>query len=356
MLSHYGWQENEFELSPKKGDLCSAGKKLKKLVFLILIFLVFITGIHAQDAQARFPNTEFWSLDAGLGITDILVEGKSFQFIIDPKLSISHAIMIGAKFGANYSHEEDDRNILTFETQAYIRWNFLRFGNKENTTNIFIQGGMGLLAAYRGNHENTSPFGDVTMTRGSLMFDAATGVTLPLTERWHIEPQLRAGYPHIVGLSVTAGYKFRLPQKIITEAEYHEVFRLMTISAVEFILFGPDIGRYNIGIDRDAQQLNELVLDYTAKFLKEHPNYVVRLEGHANPYTINRSEIDELMVLSAMRSNVVADQLRSRGVSDEQIIIVSFGGTRTATSEWDVRNRNRRVEMIVFQVEQQGRR
>ena len=76
------------------------------------------------------------------------------------------------------------------------------------------------------------------------------------------------------------------------------------ISSVEFILFGPDIGRYNIGIDRDALQLNELVLEYTVQTLKENQNYRVRIEGHANPYTINHSEIEDLQILSAMRANV----------------------------------------------------
>jgi len=299
-------------------------------------------------------------LDAGLGMTDILVEGKSFQFILDPKLSISHALMVGARFGVNYSTEDDDRDIITFETQAYLRWNFLRFGKKENTTNVFIQGGMGLLAAYRGESGGDAPFSDVTMTRGSLLFDVATGVTIPFSDRWHIEPQFRAGYPHIAGASITAGYKFKLPQKTEQKTEYieivktippNEIVRIIKITAIEFILFGPDIGRYNVGIDRDAQQLNELVLNYTAQTLKDNPDFRVRIEGHANPFTINISEAEDLMALSTMRSDTIAEQLRQRGVSDEQMVIVAFGGTRNATSEWDVRNRNRRVELMIIQVD-----
>ncbi|MCL2705203.1 MAG: OmpA family protein [Spirochaetaceae bacterium] len=330
-------------------------KKHKKIIFLVLTFLLLINGLYAQTG---FPNTEYWSLDGGLGMTDILVEGKSFQFILDPKLSISHALMVGARFGVNYSTEDDDRDILTFETQAYLRWNFLRFGKKENTTNAFIQGGMGLLAAYRGEKGGDSPFSDVTMTRGSLLFDVATGVTIPLSERWHIEPQIRAGYPHIAGASITAGYKFKLPKKtiyqdieVIKTIPPSEIVKIIKITAIEFILFGPDIGRYNIGIDRDAQQLNELVLNYTAQTLKDNPDFRVRIEGHANPFTINISEAEDLMALSTMRSDTISEQLRQRGVSDEQMVIVAFGGTRNATSEWDVRNRNRRVELMIIQVD-----
>jgi len=52
-----------------------------------------------------------------------------------------------------------------------------------------------------------------------------------------------------------------------------------------------------------------------------------------------------------MRANVVAKQLKNRGVSEEQIVVISFGGTRAVTSEWDIRNRNRRVELIIIQVD-----
>jgi len=346
-------------------------KKSGKSFLFFAAFLVFVNGAHAQS---QFPLTDFWTLGVGFGMSDILVDGAAYQVIVEPKLSLTPAMMIGARFGANYSTEDDSRNILTFETQAFFRWNFLQLGNVENPANIFVQGGIGLLAAYRGSPENTSVFGDVTMTRGSLLFDVAAGVTIPITERWSVEPSIRAGYPHIVGFSITAGYKFRLPQRerIVRAAgrvEYVEVIRTLPpvevirvlppneivrrvmISAVEFVLFGPDIGSYNVGIDHDAQQLNELVLDYTARTLINNPNYRVRIEGHANPYTINISEIDELQTLSAMRSNMVAEQLRQRGVSDEQMVIVSFGGTRTATNEWDVRNRNRRVELIIVQLD-----
>jgi outer membrane protein OmpA-like peptidoglycan-associated protein len=52
-----------------------------------------------------------------------------------------------------------------------------------------------------------------------------------------------------------------------------------------------------------------------------------------------------------MRANTVAEQLRKKGVDDDKIVIVSFGGTRAATGEWDIRNRNRRVEIIVIQID-----
>jgi len=335
---------------------------IKKSVLVLFAFLVFANGLYAQTGY-DFPREDFWSLDTGIGMSGILADGVSFQLIIDPRLWLSPSLMVGSKVGINYSAEDNQNNILTFEGQVYLRWNFLHLGRQENPTNVFIQGGLGLLSAYRGTDVN--PFNDVTRTRGSLLFDVGAGVTIPLTDRWHIEPSIRSGYPHLFGFSITAGHKFPLPRvtrtrvlpgrvqyvEVIRTVPANEIVRRVMISAVEYVLFGPDIGRYNIGIDSDAQQLNEMVLDYTARTLKENPNYRVRIEGHANPYTINVSEIDELQTLSAMRSNMVAEQLRQRGVPDEQMVIVSFGGTRTTTTEWDIRNRNRRVELIIVQVD-----
>ena len=334
----------------------------KCIIFLLL--MVFPLS-NALFAQTEFPAGDFWSLDAGFGMSNILVDGTSYQLIIDPKLWLSPPLMVGSKVGVNFSTDK----ILTFEGQVYLRWNFLRLGKPEKSFNIFAQGGLGLLAAYRGED---NPFSDVTMTRGSLMFDAAAGVTIPLTQRWHIEPLIRGGYPHIFGVAITAGYKFPLPQKVKyeelpgrteykTEYEYietirtlppNEIIKRIMIAAVEFILFGPDIGRYNAGIDRDAMGLNELVLDQTAKMLKDNPDFRVRIEGHANPVTSDPNEADELMTLSAVRANAVAAQLKARGVSEEQMVVISFGGTRTVTSSLDMRNRNRRVELIIIQVDE----
>jgi len=343
-------------------------KFLKGFLFTVII-LIFIGGLYAQT-EYDFPAGDFWSLDAGLGFGVIGVRGPSFQLIIDPKLWLSPALMVGAKAGINYSVEDKTEtnvlsNIFTLEGQVYLRWNFLRFGrNIERRTNIFVQGGLGLVAAYRGDD---NPFDDVTQTRGSVLLDAALGATIPITPRWHIEPSIRGGYPHIAGAAVTVGYKFPLPERVITretqrvevvevtrevlrEIPPNEIVRRIIIPAIEFVIFGPDIGSYNVGIDADARQVNELALNATAKMLTENSDLRVRIEGHANPHTINVSEADDLMALSTMRASVVADQLRSRGVNDEQIVLIAFGGTRTATNEWDLRNRNRRVELMVIQI------
>jgi outer membrane protein OmpA-like peptidoglycan-associated protein len=336
--------------------------RFPKRILFLLAFFALITGLYAQT---EFPAGNFWSLDAGLGMSAILVKGHSFQLIIDPKLWLSPPLMVGSRVGVNYSTDEQSRNIVTFEGQVYIRWNFLRLGKEpEKKVNVFLQGGLGLISAYRGSDDNKNPFGDVTMTRGSILADAALGATIPLTPRWHIEPAVRGGYPHLIGGGITAGYKFPLPQKtayessppeiktveVIKTLPPNEIIKRIMITEVEFILFGPDIGKYNVGIDRDASGLNELVLNSIAKMLTENPGLRVRIEGHANPVTKDPNEADELMALSALRSNAVAEQLKKRGISEEQMVVISYGGTRTVTSDHDIWNRNRRVELIVIQV------
>jgi hypothetical protein len=333
---------------------------------ILLIFVLFLSLNIGAFAQNEFPAGSFWSLDGGVGMSGVLVEGSSFQLVIDPKLWLSPALMVGSRLGVNYSIETEETNlsdILAFEGQVYLRWNFLRLGNRYNPINIFAQGGLGLISAYRGT---VNPFNDVTETRGSLMLDAAIGVTIPFTDRWHIEPAVRGGYPHIWGASITAGYKFPLPKNTVQyktlegDTDYtdilktippEEIIKYVMINSVEFILFGPDIGRYNVGIDQDAQALNELTLNFIAQTLRANPGFRVRIEGHANPVTPDTNETGELMSLSAMRANTVAAQLKAKGVRDEQIIIIASGGTRTVTTDHDIWNRNRRVELMIIQLD-----
>jgi hypothetical protein len=309
-------------------------------------------------AQTDFPAGDFWALDAGFGMSDILVKGMSYQAVLDPKLWLSPPLMVGSRLGISYSTESDSRDILTFEGQIYLRWNALRLGPRDKKTTLFIQGGLGMIAAYRGND---TPFDNVTETRGSVLADAAAGITIPLSARWHIEPLIRGGYPHLGGFSVTVGYKIPLPKKtryydrvdyreILRSLPPEEIYKVLMVTLNEFILFGPDIGKYNVGIDRDAQGLNELVLDSAAQMLKDNPDVLIRIEGHANPVTTDPNEADELMALGVMRANAVASQLKARGVNESQMMIISFGGTRTVTHDHRIWNRNRRVELLVMQV------
>lgn len=192
-------------------------KSLSKFLLPLILLAAISGGLYAQteaDAETVFPAGDFWSLDAGLGMGGLMEDGKSVQLVIDPKLWLSPRFMVGARAGVSYGFEigapnpdpDATSDTVMLESQAYFRWNFLRLGKNENKkTDIFAQAGLGILAAYRGNE---SPFDDGTKTRGSLLLEGALGVTIPLNERWHIEPQVRGGYPYVFGVLLTVGYKF----------------------------------------------------------------------------------------------------------------------------------------------------
>jgi outer membrane protein OmpA-like peptidoglycan-associated protein len=312
-------------------------KKSKKHIIFVFALVLFCSALHAQT---DFPGGGYWSFDAGAGMTDILVKGLSYQAVIDPKLWLSPAFMLGNKSAVNYSTD----HILAFETQVYLRWNFLRLGPPEKQVTPFFQGGMGMLAAYK-----DQVFGNPTNNRGSLMFDAATGITIPLGSRWHIEPSVRGGYPHIAGFSLTAGYKFPFPQKGKSRGpSSNDIIKRIHIASFDTILFGPDTEQYNADVDPGTRDLNDRILNSTAEMLKEHPEFRVRIEGHANPVTKTSGEAARLMVLSRKRADVIAGKLREKGVKEEQMVITAFGGTRIIS--YDTRNINRRVELIVVQV------
>ena len=264
--------------------------------------------------------------------------------------------MIGNKNKLNFASD----GIIALETQAYFRWNFLRLASKKlgtsgNTTNFFIQGGMGMIGALRGPDYASGP--NEKNTRASLLFDATTGITIPLGSKWHIEPSIRGGYPFVVGFALTVGYKFPLPLRTVYQnsIEYvevertNEIMRRILITQIEYIIFGPDISRFNAEIDSDARALNELVIDHVAKTLTGNPSLRVRIEGHANPVTHAPDEIQVLSALSENRANEVARLLRERGVEEDQIIVVALGGTRAIAHERDRWNVNRRVELMIIQ-------
>ena len=312
----------------------------RKFIILLFMSIAFFNGLYAQTA---FPGGYYWSLDAGYGTSGILVKGLSHQFIVDPKIRLSPALMVGNRFGVDYSTDK----ILAFEEQVYLRWNFLRPGRPEKPINIFLQGGIGMLAMYRGTD---SPFGDAAKNRGSVMFDAAAGITIPLTSRWHIETLVRGGYPHIMGVGITAGYKFPFPQKTRRErlSSSNAIIKGLLIAGIDSIMFGPDTEQYNVNIDPETQAHNETVISSIAKTLNENPDFCVRIEGHANPVTNDPAETNRLITLSKMRADMTAEKLKAKGVTEEQMVIVGLGGAKTVTN--DIQNMNRRVELIVIQV------
>jgi len=325
--------------------------KLQKIYKKYIIFVLLLSFlINFSNAQTRVDvlDLSYWVLSGGIGVNDILVDGASFGFLLDPRLSLTQNLMIGSKNGINFSTD----GIIALETQLFLRWKFFQLDIQNKTIPVFIQGGAGFLGALKGPYKHY----DIRDSRSSLLGDITAGVTIPVNSRWFIEPSFRVGYPFISGFSITAGYKFPIPKgtehiEVIREISASEVIRRIMISQVEYIIFGPDISRFNVGIDADARSLNEMVINHIVQVLRENPNYLIRIEGHANPVTHEQSEIEELTALSAARANEVARILRSRGIRNEQMVVVVHGGTRVLATDHDHWNMNRRVELIIIQVD-----
>jgi len=339
--------------------------------YILTLFVLFtLSGMSYAQSKAANDDNSLWSLDMGFGMTGFLVDGTSYGALIDPKFYISPYFLIGSKSSVNVSTDK----IVSLETQAYLRWNFLRFpfgekrAAKKNTTDIFIQGGFGFMGALNGPDREY----DVVDSRSSLLGDGTIGITIPLADRWHIEPSFRGGYPFGMGFSITAGYKFPMPVKTETviqqlpgKIEYVqlpgtveyiesspkevEIIKNIMITQVEYIIFAGDVSKYNVGIDNDAKSLNDLVINHLVKFLQDNPSCRIRIEGHANPVTQTPSEIQALAAISSNRANEIARIFRDNGIEDEKIVVMSFGASRVLASDRSHINMNRRVELIVFQ-------
>lgn len=81
-----------------------------------------------------------------------------------------------------------------------------------------------------------------------------------------------------------------------------------------------------------------------AEYLATHPQVTIRLEGHAD----ERGTREYNLGLGESRANAVRNMMMAEGVSDGQIIVVSYGEERAAAYEhneeaWAL---NRRVELV----------
>jgi len=310
--------------------------------FLLILTLNAVYAQTGSDNLAPYGEEQYFALNGGLGTSNLLIMGTSFGLSADAHFLFVPNLAGGIKSGVSFSSDE----ITFLETQLFIRWYYLnpQLGFLNNRINLFLQGGVGLLGAFRGSEAQDS--------RSSLLFDLTTGVTIPLASNWHIEPSIRGGYPFFYGFTLTVGHKFHLPRRTVyRELPPNEIIRKIMISSVEYIIFAPNISRFNEELDANTRSLNDLIINQVAQILKEHPEFRVRVEGHANPVTNNPNEVSELYTLSTERANEIARLLTARGVKQEQIVVIAHGGARVITSSREEWSRNRRVELIVIQID-----
>jgi hypothetical protein len=106
----------------------------------------------------------------------------------------------GVAVGARLLYAIDTESVNALELAVFVRWYLL--GSKASS-GPFVQVNAGA-AVFA--HKSAVSF---PAEAGSLSADFAAGWRFPLGEHWYIEPAVRAGYPHIAGAGVSAGFRPR---------------------------------------------------------------------------------------------------------------------------------------------------
>ena len=116
---------------------------------------------------------------------------------------------------------------------------------------------------------------------------------------------------------------------------------------VDSSMNGPDISQTIIYFEFDSADIGseaQSIIANHAKYLTANPNTRVRLEGH----TDERGTREYNVGLDERRASAVAQALELRGVSPQQVSVVSYGEERPVAlghdeSAW---TQNRRVEIV----------
>lgn len=99
------------------------------------------------------------------------------------------------------------------------------------------------------------------------------------------------------------------------------------------------------GLDKyDVQSDYVQMLDHHVVFLRNNPSYKVTIEGHAD----ERGTPEYNIALGERRANAIKIYLQSRGISADQIFIVSYGKEKPAVTGHDeaAYSKNRRAIVI----------
>ena len=138
---------------------------------------------------------------------------QRLKFFIAPQIEILGFSREGPAFGGGFAIGAEDRiaigtrlmymldseGLNTMEIAVFMRFYLL---NSKDCTGLFVQvNGGAVVFEYKDNVSLPSEF-------GSLSAGISAGWRFPLRERWYIEPAIRAGYPFMVGVGLSAGFRF----------------------------------------------------------------------------------------------------------------------------------------------------
>jgi len=146
------------------------------------------------------------------------------------------------------------------------------------------------------------------------------------------------------------------------------ILQTITIIDIEYIIFAGSSSVYNgapaaganTSLTAEEKSSNDKSVAAIAKALKDHPDYLIMLHGHANPTTLdNPDEIGDLMTLSMDRAKAVEAELRTQfkknnsnvDIENSRVSTSGYGGEKVLFSSNSAYTAlNRRVEMILIRV------
>jgi hypothetical protein len=154
---------------------------------------------------------------------------------------------------------------------------------------------------------------------------------------------------------------------IINQQPPQIILQTIQIIDIEYIIFAGNADQYNgphgagAATDLSAQEKssNDASVSDMALALKDHPDYLIMLHGHANPTNFTDGEIGELKKLSEDRAKSVEAELRTRfktindglDIEDTRVSVSGYGGEKNLFGSNSVyAGLNRRVEMILVRV------
>jgi len=154
---------------------------------------------------------------------------------------------------------------------------------------------------------------------------------------------------------------------IINQQPPQIILQTINIIDIEYIIFSGDQKDYNkgaptaTGTSLTPQEItsNDTTITAMAQALKDHPDYLMILHGHANPTTSAPGEIPALTQLSLDRANDVNRVLKAKFVQlggdaanwDTRVSAKGYGGEKNlSVTNSTYAGLNRRVEMILVRV------
>jgi outer membrane protein OmpA-like peptidoglycan-associated protein len=294
---------------------------------------------------------------------------------------------------------DDFDTVSAFETALFFRYYLPWLHLPKSIDGPFAQLEAGnVILLERGYHENLEAF-------PSFIGGLSAGWRFNFGEHWYLEPAVRAGYPHIWGFSITAGIRFKSQRTVVYEQKNETDKRdtVQTAEKKEEIIEEPKIEIINeepeeetineiaeettketdndIKIIQDSDgnlrlQVTSVVFranyaDFTglsdktiqnnyetirrvAELLNKHKNYMIIIEGHANPTTPEGGDRERerytLIRLSQQRALKVMEELGKLGVSYKRMTVSGRGSAGTVIPYNDKTNnwKNRRVEFILI--------